>query len=236
MRNKFARNGARVFDTYELLEMLLYHVMPYKDTNPMAKSLISAFGNIDGVFSASREELMRVPGIGEGIADFILSVGAITNIDEVFSLHKKGIYDDYKRTAEMIREYFANEEDSDYTVAIFLFDSGMHLLSAKTLYKLDYASGAVVPKPFIDSAVSSRATVAITAHTHKHGPLFPTIGDMETNKLISTSFVDMGVTHAEHFIVSGQRYVGIMKHLNMAFCQSPALSRFFETRGGEDVD
>ena len=34
MRDKFIRHGADVFDTHELLEMLLYYVIPYKDTNP----------------------------------------------------------------------------------------------------------------------------------------------------------------------------------------------------------
>ena len=39
MRAKLKAHGARVFDTYELLEMLLYYVVPYKDTNPIAKRL-----------------------------------------------------------------------------------------------------------------------------------------------------------------------------------------------------
>ena len=34
MRSKLITHGQRIFDTYELLEMLLYHTVPYKDTNP----------------------------------------------------------------------------------------------------------------------------------------------------------------------------------------------------------
>ena len=37
MKDKLSNHGARIFDTYELLEMLLYNVIPYKDTNPIAK-------------------------------------------------------------------------------------------------------------------------------------------------------------------------------------------------------
>ena len=49
MRRKFLSYGPRIFDTYELLEMLLYHVIPYKDTNPIAKRLLMEFGSLEGV-------------------------------------------------------------------------------------------------------------------------------------------------------------------------------------------
>ena len=40
MYEKLATFGCEVFNTYELLEMLLYSVVPYKDTNPIAKRLL----------------------------------------------------------------------------------------------------------------------------------------------------------------------------------------------------
>ena len=60
MRAKLIRNSDRVFDTYELLEMLLYHVIPYKDTNPVSKNLLSRFGSLEGIFKASKDELTEV--------------------------------------------------------------------------------------------------------------------------------------------------------------------------------
>ena len=53
MRSKLLTHGQRIFDTYELLEMLLYHVIPYKDTNPISKRLLAAFG--DGSFHRSEK-------------------------------------------------------------------------------------------------------------------------------------------------------------------------------------
>ena len=71
MRRKFADFGAIVFDTYELLEMLLYYTVPVRDTNPIAKMLLQRFGSLDGVLSASHEELREVDGVGEKTAEFI---------------------------------------------------------------------------------------------------------------------------------------------------------------------
>ena len=75
MREKFLTHGARIFDTYELLEMLLYYTIPYKDTNPIAKRLLMEFGSLEGVLTASPEELARVSGIGERAAELLATVG-----------------------------------------------------------------------------------------------------------------------------------------------------------------
>jgi DNA repair protein RadC len=53
MRRKFFDYGDEIFDTYELLEMLLYTVIPVTDTNPLAKRLLAVFGGLDGVLSAT---------------------------------------------------------------------------------------------------------------------------------------------------------------------------------------
>ena len=39
MRDKLTLHGQFIFDTYELLEMLLYQTIPYRDTNPIAKKV-----------------------------------------------------------------------------------------------------------------------------------------------------------------------------------------------------
>ena len=80
MRAKLLTHGQRIFDTYELLEMLLYHMIPYKDTNPLSKRLLAAFGSLEGVLSASREELAACLGIGERTADFLTAVGTLGDI------------------------------------------------------------------------------------------------------------------------------------------------------------
>ena len=75
MREKLARAGEVAFNTYELLEMLLYSVIPYKDTNPVSQRLFMRFGSLHGIFSASIEELTSVEGVGEATARYIKALG-----------------------------------------------------------------------------------------------------------------------------------------------------------------
>ena len=57
MRDKLIKNGEEVLHDHEILEMLLYHSVPRKDTNELAHRLIEHFGSLSGVFSASVDAL-----------------------------------------------------------------------------------------------------------------------------------------------------------------------------------
>ena len=229
MRHKLEAHGARTLESYELLEMLLYHAIPYKDTNPVSKKLLERFGSLEGVFGAKREELLTIEGIGEAVADLIISAGAIIN-DTDSAETAVSVLDDYTAVGELFVKHFEGVKTP--TVAMLVLGNNMNLIGIKNLYELDYSSGAVRPEPFIEYAISNRASIAIIAHLHPFGPAFPTVGDVATNNLIADALADASVTLAEHYVISGDRFVGTMKHLQHAFCQSPELDRFLRSKGG----
>ena len=68
------RSGAAMYE-HEYLEALLFYACPRKDVNGVAHALLSAFGSIGGVLSASPEELMAVGGVGENIALYLACTG-----------------------------------------------------------------------------------------------------------------------------------------------------------------
>ena len=226
MREKLLRYGSRVFQSYELLEMLLFYVIPYKNTNPTAKRLMQKFGTLDGVFSASKEELCQVEGVGMGIAEFLIKAGRL--IEGNYSEGENNIFDDYGKVGSFLVEKLGDAEESE--CVMLLFDNRMGLIDYSKIYDLDFSSGAVRADAFIDLAIRKRAAIAITAHNHPHGPLFPTVGDMATNALITSALNFAGITHVEHYIVCGEKYFGISKQFSLSLVQSPELDRFKESR------
>ena len=82
MRARLKSRGARFFETYELMEMLLYTVVPRRNTHPTAKLLLKEFGTLDSLFKAKREELAKISGVGGACADFIYNVGAFLNFND----------------------------------------------------------------------------------------------------------------------------------------------------------
>ena len=235
MKAKLVAHGQRIFDTYELLEMLLYHVIPYRDTNPIAKNLLAGFGSLDGVFNATKKELASVCGIGERAADFLLTVGALSGIIGAEILDDEDDdFSDYESVGRFLAEYFSGVEQKQ-VVGLFL-DSSMRLISMKTLYELDYESGGVKAKPFIDEALSNHASVVISAHNHPYGPFYPTQGDRATNTALTDALNIAGFVHAEHYIICGDCFAGIgsLKHFTVKLSQMPAVSDFITTRDKYD--
>ena len=231
MRDKLLTHGKRIFDTYELLEMLLYQVIPYRDTNPVAKNLLYAFGGLDGVLSAPKDKLTNVCGIGNKAADYLQTVGRLSEIIGAEIVSEDQItFSDYEKVGRYFLSYFAGVTEKQ-VVALFL-DSSMRLISMKKMYDLDYESGGVKVKPFIDEAIKSHAVVVITAHNHPYGPFYPTPGDRATNEVINESLNIMGVVHAEHYLISGDRFAGLdsLKSFAVKLSQMPAVSEFIDTR------
>lgn len=69
MRARVLANGASTLADYEVLEMLLFHGIPRRDTKPLAKSLIQHFGSLTGVFRAPTHRLRDT-----GLADDVIRV------------------------------------------------------------------------------------------------------------------------------------------------------------------
>lgn len=229
MRKKLISFGSDIFNDHELLEMLLFSAIPLKNTNPIAIELIRRFQGLEGVLSASREELMTVDGIGAKAADLILAVGAIEISAEPFNENVERLcFDNWDFTGKFLVNHF--DGTTEYKTVLLLLDNSMEYLDIRQMSNTDYSSAAIRAKSFLDAALSVGASVAIVAHNHPYGPCIPSIGDLETNSMISSAFATAGVILIEHFLVLGERYIGIMNPSKSSFSESTAVFRFASSR------
>lgn len=230
MRRKFATHGARTLETYELLEMLLYNIIPYKDTNPVSKKLLAEFGSLDGVFHAKKDELMRVAGVGEAVAEYILRAANFINLSPDCEFESTRLcFDDHDFSANYIGSYFSDETEQP-AVAMLLLDNRMRMIDIATLYHIDYESGAILPEKFLQYALENRASVAIIAHTHPYGSCFPSRGDIVTNEMVADALDKAGVTLVEHFVFAGRHYVGMMQDDKFVLNRSFEFKKFVSSK------
>jgi len=74
LRKRYETSGLDDFEDHMILELLLFDAIPRVDTNPIGHRLLDRFGTLDGVFSASEEELCEVKGIGKASARMLKNV------------------------------------------------------------------------------------------------------------------------------------------------------------------
>ena len=66
MRSRLLKSGAATLADYEILEMLLFLGIPYRDTKPLAKATLNRFGSLHAVLQAEPESLRAAPEITPG--------------------------------------------------------------------------------------------------------------------------------------------------------------------------
>lgn len=97
------KNGDELYE-HEVLEMLLFNAYPRTNTNPIAHSLLKAFGSISGVFGAEVEELIAIDGVGENVALYLKCIGEC--VKRSGSKNSVGVavlksYEDFKKFAAL---------------------------------------------------------------------------------------------------------------------------------------
>ena len=220
MRERFTVYGRDILYTHELLEMLLFYAVPYKDTKPIAKRLLNRFLDLDGIFSATRAELLSVEGVGPKVADMLEAVGGLDVFLSIKNGTKENDFLDYNKTGEFFVRYFGNS--FEYETVMVTLNAKMEYIEMHSIYKADCESAAIKPKPFLDAVIKDRASIVIVAHNHPLGPTVPSNGDSETNKMLAEALSSIGTVLIEHYIVCGNKYVGFMNNLGAAFGQSYA--------------
>jgi DNA repair protein RadC len=68
LRERFVTAGHGALPDYEMLELLLFRLIPRSDTKPVAKALLVRFGTLAEVLGAPERLLCEVKGVGPAVA------------------------------------------------------------------------------------------------------------------------------------------------------------------------
>jgi len=77
LRSRVRRNGLETLRPHEIVELVLFNVVPRADVSMTARALLQRFGSTAGLFSATEEELAQVPGVTKRMARWIRITGEL---------------------------------------------------------------------------------------------------------------------------------------------------------------
>lgn len=226
MREKFFRHGAEVFDTYELLEMLLYYRIPYKDTNPIAHRLLERFGSLEGVFGADVRSLCEIDGVGEQVAQYLRFAGQC-GMDGLLFQETAPVFDNYGRVGEYFLSVYEQGGDPE-AVYLLLLDNRMRKISLVSMGRRPFPE--IPTAELVEQALLSSAAVVMIASAHPNGPLYVSPAEFKANSNLRTAFETAGVAYAEHYLICGRSFVGTLTHRDAFFRQYQALEDFESSR------
>ena len=205
MKAKFALHGTDIFDTHELLEMLLYTVIPYRDTNPIAHELLARFDTLDGIAGAEETALATTPGIGERTAHFLSEVFAAG--EEIFFPAEDAGREEltYRRAEEYLCSLLGNAHT--YRTVMISLDNRLCRIATDVIADEDFGRGRADVRHFASLAIERHASAVILAHTHPYGPLYPSENDYVRGHLVGETLAVSSIPLLEHYILSGDKCI-----------------------------
>ncbi|MBM6822356.1 RadC family protein, partial [Fusobacterium mortiferum] len=210
LRKKYLQGGYFAFHEYEVLELLLTYVIPRKDTKPIAKDLIEKFGSLDGVVTASIEELCSISGIKENSAIFVKLLGDLSKNLYKGEIKKEGIQlKDKNSLIRYLRSEIGFSSREEFRV-IFLNNYNM-LVGSETLFIGTIDKSAVYPREIVEKVLYYKAKGIIFAHNHPSGNLRPSKQDIQITEHMQEALDLIDVKLLEHIIITQDGYFSFLE-------------------------
>lgn len=230
MRGKFLADGGAHFEEHEILEMLLYSVIPRKDTNETAHRLIEAFGSLEKVLDASPEELCTVEGIRENAAAFLALVRETAKRYAAAKLDCPEdpctMFDTPEKIAAFLRpKYFGVTVERAY---LLLFDNGMHLLDCRHLGDGEISAVLFSVRQIAELAYRKHAARVVLAHNHPDGIAVPSGEDLSLTRQVAKALQLLEIPLLEHFIFSKYGYCTVLNRETAGESVSAAAADVFQ--------
>ena len=204
VRQRYVANGLEGEPAHNVLELLLFYAIPYKDTNPIAHALIDRFGSLSGVLRASIPELSSVKGMGENAAILLHLVL------DVYKAYADDLQQsaDTLETAEEIVDFMRPKfiDTADEKVYVLCFGANGKLLAVRKVAQGDLSGAKVDVRAIAAIVLETHAQKVVLLHNHPNGIASPSADDIETTRQLYSFLNTMQVHLANHIIVTEESY------------------------------
>jgi len=116
LKSRFLNSGLKGFEDHNVMELLLFYALPYKDTNELAHNIINRFGSIEKAFDAEFAELCEVEGVGENVATLIKLVPEISKFYLNLKKQDRKEFNSVEKIAEFLQEQYIFDDKEAFSV------------------------------------------------------------------------------------------------------------------------
>jgi DNA repair protein RadC len=212
LRTKFRDMGDAALADYELLELLLFRLIPRRDTKPVAKDLLTRFGTLAGVFGAPLHLLQEVKGVGEAVAVDLKLLSAIAQRTLKSDIKGRHVLSSWQAVIDYCHQAMAYETTEQFRI-LFL-DKRNQLIADEVQQRGTVDHTPVYPREVVKRALELSSSALILVHNHPSGDPTPSRADIEMTKTIIDTAKPLGISVHDHIIIGKDGHVS-MKGLRL---------------------
>jgi DNA repair protein RadC len=199
MRQRLLKAGPDALADHEMLEMVLFLALPRRDTKPIARTLLTRFGNFGSVISAPVAELATIEGLGEaGAAALKLVQGAVLRLLRQHA-SAEPVLSTWDRLIDYVSAAMAHERIEQFRV-LFL-DTRNRLIADEVQSRGSISHTPAYPREVVRRCLELHASSVILAHNHPSGEPTPSREDVAMTADIQRAAATMGIVVHDHIIV-----------------------------------
>ncbi|HXF87560.1 MAG TPA: DNA repair protein RadC [Xanthobacteraceae bacterium] len=207
LRARFREAGSDALSDYELLELVLFRVIPKKDVKPLAKELIAKFGSFGEVIAAPERRLAEVKGVGEAIITELKIVQAAASRLARGQVKGRPVLSSWSAVLDYCRTAMAFADKEQFRI---LFLDKRNQLIADELQQIGTVDHTpVYPREVVKRALELSATAIILVHNHPSGDPTPSTTDIEMTKSIADIAKPLGIAVHDHIIVGKEGHASL---------------------------
>ena len=165
----------------------------------LAQRLLSCFGGLAGVCSASPEQLLAQAGVGPARAAVVRALPALLARLTEATISTRSLLSD----AAACRRYLQarlGHESSEVFGALFL-DARHHLIAFEELARGSVDRAVVYPRTVLRRALFHNAAALVLSHNHPSGCLEPSASDLQLTDRLKGLLVEVDVRVLDHIVV-----------------------------------
>ena len=206
VRKKFLDNGIDLFETHEVLELLLFYAVPMKNTSILAHKLLDYFGSISAIFDAPFDALVEA-GLTESQAVMLKLMPDITRlyIDDKHN-NKSKVVDIDNLPDAIIRKFIGRENEN---VLALLIDAKGKEVFCGIVSKGSLNDTSLPIRKIVDFSLRYNAKSVIVAHNHPSGVALPSKDDLDATINLKNALDLIGVRLLDHYIVADNDCVSL---------------------------
>jgi DNA repair protein RadC len=205
MRQRLLKAGPDALADHEMLEMLLFLALPRRDTKPVARALLTRFGNFGSVISAPVAELAATEGLGEaGLAALKLVQGAALRLLRQQAAAEP-VLSSWDRLIDYLSASMMHERVEQFRV-LFL-DTRNRLIADEVQSRGSISHAPAYPREVVRRCLELHASAVILAHNHPSGEPAPSREDVAMTADIQRAAQTMGIAVHDHIIIGRSRNV-----------------------------
>ncbi|MDO8811715.1 MAG: DNA repair protein RadC [Gallionella sp.] len=199
-REKLLQKGAASLSDAELLAIFLRTGVVGQSAVDLARGLLTRFGNLTKLFSASEKDFCEMHGMGQ--AKFV-------QLQAVMEMSQRALKEDMQRGDALnspgaVRDYLQlllGGRQQEVFLVLFL-DTQHRVIASEELFHGTLGQTSVYPREVVKRALAHNAAAVILAHNHPSGVAEPSQSDQHLTAALKQALGLVDVRVLDHFVVA----------------------------------